>query len=112
MLSISGMEDLKGKAVKISKATEFFNLVFKTTETALNPEAFSSAYAKRYAIKNGILSFIDEKNNWYLVPRVKGVVETLHLFGYIRADFYVPCTENNSYPIHKKEEWEEMLALV
>lgn len=109
---LRGLDDLKERAVKITKSTKFFNPTLQTTQSGLNPEAFSPAYAKRYAIKNGIISFIDEKNNWYVIPNFKGVVETLHLFGYIRADFYVPCTENNSYPIHKKEEWEEMLALI
>ena len=112
MLFINGIEDLKGKAVEITQTTEFFDPVFKTTETSLNPEAFSPAYAKRYAIKNDIISFIDEKNNWYVIPAFKGVVETLKMYGYIKAKFHVPCTENNSYPIHKKEEWEEMLAQV
>ena len=109
---IKGIEDLKSTAVKILRTTEFFNPVFKTTETNLNPEAFSSAYAKKYAKKNGIISFIDEKNNWYVIPAFKSVEETLKINGYIKADFYVPCTENDSYPIHKKEEWEEMLCWV
>lgn len=109
---VKGIEDLKEMAVKITKSTEFFNPVYKTTETSLNPQAFSSAYIRKYSIKNNILSFIDEKNNWYVIPAFKDVIETLKIYGYIRADFYVPCTENNSYPIHKKEEWEEMLALV
>ena len=67
MLFINGMEDLKNKAIKITKTTEFFNPIFQKTETSLNPEAFSPAYAKRYAIKNGIISFIDEKNNWNII---------------------------------------------
>ena len=112
MLFINGIEDLKGKAVEITQTTEFFNPVFKTTETSLNPESFSPAYARRYAIKDNIISFIDEEINWYIIPCFKGVVETLKMYGYKKAEFYVPCAENNSYPINHKEDWEEMLAQV
>lgn len=115
-LYISTLEDITSRAILITKDTDFYNPSFKKTET-LNPNIFSPAYRMRYACHNNIVSFIDEWNNWYIIPNIAGVISTLKHFGFLRASFYVPCSENysmpfRSYPIKEKEKWDTLLAQI
>lgn len=112
---ICTLEKIKENAIHIKKDTKFFNPYSKEVFT-LVPGAFSTAYRKRYAIKNGIVSIIDDNNQWYLIPAICGVSETLKLAGYIRCDMYVPCAEHcsvnlRSFPKKEKIHWNNMLAM-
>ena len=113
---ITTMESLKEKAILITKKTVFVD-PYSKKNFKLNPQAFSPAYQKHFEAKNGIISFIDENNGWYVIPALKGIIETLKINGYTRGGFYVPCgehcsTENRPYPLKEQDHWYKMLKAV
>ena len=114
MKKITSMEELTEKAILITKDTVFHdpydNKVFTYNPTLI----FSNAFKKHYDIENGVVSFFDNLNNWYVIPAVKGVVEILKRERFIKGGFAVPCSEDcclahRTYPIDKKEDWLEMM---
>ena len=113
---ITTMDELKTKAILITQKTVFWD-PYNKKRFKLNPQAFSPAYQKHFESKNGIISFIDENNGWYVIPAINGIIETLKIAGYIRGGFYVPCSEdcsmtNRSYPLKEQKRWNEMLKAV
>lgn len=107
--SMNPMHELKNKAIKINEDIEFFNPIPPTKKETLSPSCFSETYRKRFAIKNGIISFIDETLNWYVIPELKGIRDCLKKAGYIQAGFYVPCSDGHSYPVKDKKKWELLI---
>lgn len=113
---ITTVEELKSMAILITKKTVFID-PYSKKRFKLNPQVFSPAYQKHFESQNGIISFIDENNGWYVIPAIKGIIETLKIAGYIRGGFHVPCSKNCSmtnraYPLNEQERWNEMLKEV
>lgn len=107
MQKITSTEQLKSISVRITNKLEFVCPITGRMDT-YSPTTFSPAYRKRYAIKNHIISFIDEKSNWYVIPNLKGIKELLIDEGYIQAGFFVPGSDNK-YPTKYKSTWDIML---
>lgn len=105
-MHIDSIEQLKKLSIRVTDETLFISPT--TNETITLKNCFSPAYKLKYAVKNNILSFIDEKKDWYVIPNLKGTTELLESLFYTQAGFYVPCSDNY-YPLEYKMVWNLML---
>lgn len=100
------MDFLKEKAVLVYDGMETYFPQFGTQErlhiSDLNLQSLT------YAYNNGIVAFVDEQNNLYVIPAFKGISELLENGGYTKRSFYVPFS-NWDYPVELKEYWENLL---
>lgn len=102
------MSELKQKAIPVREEVDFFNPIPPVQTTNLKP-IFTANYCKSYAIKNGVICFLDEALNWFVIPALKGVRDFLKLQGYKQVGIYVPCADGHSYPIQYKDYWESLI---
>ena len=107
MYLANNMAELKAKSIPVTEEVEFFNPIPPTDTKRLSP-SFTDAYCKSYAIKNGIICFLDEALSWYVIPALKGVRDLLKLQGYKQVGIFVPGADG-AYPVQYKEHWEELL---
>jgi len=108
------MEDLKDRAILITKETVFCDPYYGKVFSYNPAVIFSNAFKKHYEVKNGVVSFFDSLNNWYIIPAIAGVVETLKREHFIKGGFAVPCSEDcciahRTYPIERKDDWMKMM---
>ena len=99
-----GLELIRQDAIKVTPELDIKNSVTGKI-TNLDPTAFSTAYQLRYAVKGKVLSFIDEKNHWFFLPYSKEAENLLKENKYIKADFFVPCSDGYSYPVQGQKKW-------
>ena len=67
-------------------------------------------YQEKYCISEDKkrIAFIDKNKRWYVIPLTKTVLDILKSSGYRNASFFVPG-ELNSYPLHRKIYWNNLL---
>lgn len=67
-----------------------------------------SQYKKTYSCQNGIIAFIDEASNLYVIPILRGIREGLRQVGYAERYYDVPFS-NYDYPVKEQERWKMLL---
>lgn len=63
-------------------------------------------YHKRYAINNSVVAFI-YRNEMFVIPLWKDVIDTLDKNGFSKTDFFVPFS-NGEVPRWKMGQWHEL----
>lgn len=63
-------------------------------------------YHKRYAINNSVVAFI-YRNEMFVIPLWKDVIDTLDKNGFSKTDFFVPFS-NGEVPRWKMGQWYEL----
>lgn len=76
----------------------------KCRREILDVSSLSRNFNGCYANSNMILAFIIE-NRVFVCPKTKQKIETLVEAGLKKADFYVPYSENEEYPLENEEKW-------
>lgn len=106
----ASMSHLQESAVNLTSKTLIMNSINGKIDK-LSHGWITQGYRKKYALEEGIISFIDEFGKWYIIPNVEGVVETLRNHGYRLANFAVPCDTQYIYPIQDKRKWDMLLSI-
>lgn len=99
------MEILKRKAILVHDGMETYFPQFSTREelhiSELHPQSLT------YAYNNSVIAFVDEHNDFYVIPALKDAQKILVNNGYTKNYFYVPFS-NWDYPVARKEDWENL----
>ena len=107
---IRTLAELKENAIIVTDGMETYFPQFSKKETlklsGLNPDSHKLAYA----YNNGVVAFVDNEGNLYVIPDIKGTQKVLSENGYSKEYFYVPFS-NWDYPVAAKEVWEWLWSL-
>lgn len=63
-------------------------------------------YHKKYAINNSVVAFV-YREEMFVIPLWKDVIDTLDKHGFSKADFFVPFS-NGEVPRWKMGQWHEL----
>jgi len=102
------LEILKERAIIVTDGMKTHFPHFSKTET-INISNLSIT-PKTYAYNNGIIAFVSEDNEFYVIPDFKETQKILVENGYKKDNFYVPFS-NWNYPVELKDYWESLIDL-
>lgn len=104
------MSGLKDYSIFIEDGMQTFFPQWQETKTLPISSFIGNITPKSYSYNNGVIAFVDEDKDFYVIPNFKGTQKILVEEGYKKDHFYVPFS-NWDYPVACSERWEYLLEL-
>lgn len=101
---------LQDRAIYVEDGMQTYFPQFGTTETIRINKILEEIQPKSYAYNNGVIAFVDEDKNFYVIPNFKGTQKVLIEEGFKKDHFYVPFS-NWDYPVCCEKHWDDLKKL-